>query len=92
VLVVAFLGIYGGLALVGILGERTPQQPLLFLRLVTAALAIATGVVVWSVQSFSPGVLVVVLAVLALAHGIVASILRSRTSVPEHESSSIAAN
>jgi low temperature requirement protein LtrA len=92
VLVVAFLGIYGGLALVGMLGERTPQQPLLFLRLATAALALAAGSVAWSFQSFSPGMLVVVLAVLALAHGIVASILRARTTVPQHESPTIVAN
>ena len=92
VLVVAFLGIYGGLALVGMLGERMPQQPLLFLRLATAGLALTAGVVVWSVQSLSPGMLVVALAVLAVAHGIIASILRGRTSVASHGSSVIKAN
>ena len=92
VLVVAFLGIYGGLGLVGMLGERTPRQALLFLRLATAAVALVLGTVAWNLRSFDPDMFVVALAVLALAHGIAASILRTRTSVPRHESPMIVAN
>lgn len=81
ILAVAFGGIYGGLALIGLLGERTPRGPLLALRLATAGIAVVGALVVWYPLSVNPGFYVVFLAVLSVVHAVIASKLRSRTAV-----------
>jgi low temperature requirement protein LtrA len=82
ILAVAFVAIYGGLALIGLLGMRTPRGPLVALRLATAGVAASGALIVWFAQSLDPVFYVVFLAVLSAVHAFVAWKLRSRTSVP----------
>jgi low temperature requirement protein LtrA len=83
-LALAFVGIYGGLALIGLLGDRTPRGPLLVLRLSTAAIATVALLVVWWVVPVHPVVYVVLLAVLSVGHSLIAWKLRARTTVFGH--------
>ena len=76
----AFALIYGGLAAIGLLGDRHPYRPLLVLRLATAALAVAVGSLFWN-RGWEPSPFLAILAVLAVAHAVIAYRLRLRTTV-----------
>ena len=80
--------VYGGLALIGLFGRRTPGGPLLVLRLATAGVAVTFALLDWYVVWVEPNLFVAVLAVLTVAHAAVAAKLRERTTVLGHEHAS----
>jgi low temperature requirement protein LtrA len=80
ILSAAFALIYGGLAGVGLLGQRLPRRPLLVLRLATVAVAVVVGAAFWN-RGWEPSPYLAVLAVLAVAHAFVAYRLRRSTTV-----------
>lgn len=80
ILNVAFALIYGGLAAIGMLGERHPYRPLLLLRLGTVAVAVIAGSVFWN-RGWEPSPFLTVLAVLAVAHAYIAYRLSLGTTV-----------
>jgi len=84
VLCVAFVGIFGGLAGIGLLGNRTPKEPLLVLRVVTIVLAVGGAFVAWYGTVVSPVVCVIFLMVLAMAHAFIDEFLQRSTTVPMH--------
>jgi len=84
ILCVAFIGIFGGLAGIGLLGNRKPKEPLLVLRVVTVVLAVGGAFVAWYVTVVSPVVYVIFLMVLAIAHAFIDEFLQRRTTVPMH--------
>ena len=87
ILSVAFALIYGGLAAIGLLGDRHPYRPLLLLRLATAALAVAAGSLFWN-RGWEPSPFLAILAVLAVGHAVIAYRLRLRTTVDPRASRS----
>ena len=80
ILAIAYAGIFVGLALIGVFSRRSRQPELLALRLVTAALAVAGGVLAILADGFTPGEFLLVLAALSSVHSVVASRLRLRTA------------
>lgn len=82
ILSLGFVLVYVGLALVGLLGERTPIGPLTVARLGTAVLVVAFGVATWSFGWLTPGGLLLCLAGLAVAHVALARWLRTSTTAP----------
>jgi low temperature requirement protein LtrA len=84
ILCVAFIGIFGGLAGIGLLGNRKPKEPLLVLRVVTVVLAVGGAFVAWYVTVVSPVVYVIFLMVLGIAHAFIDEFLQRRTTVPMH--------
>lgn len=84
ILCVAFIGIFGGLAGIGLLGNRKPKEPLLVLRVVTIVLAVGGAFVAWYVTVVSPVAYVIFLMVLAIAHAFIDEFLQRRTTVPMH--------
>ncbi len=84
--VVAILGcswvlVYGGLALVGVLGERRPVAPMLALRLGTLAVAVTLALVDWYLAWMPPELFVTLLAALTVGHAVAAAWLRKGTFV-----------
>lgn len=88
ILCAAFVGIFGGLAAIGMLGERTPRRPLLVLRLVSIALVLVAGLVAWNYTSVTPSGFVAMLLVLVIAHAVIDEFLQRSTVVPSHAESS----
>ena len=84
VLCLSFVGIFGGLAGIGLLGQRTPRMKLFVLRLVTVALVIAGALVTWDVSSVAPIAYVIFLVVLVIAHAFIDEFLQRSTTVPAH--------
>ncbi len=84
ILCLAFIGIFGGLAGIGLLGNRKPKEPLLVLRVVTIVLAVGGAFVAWYVTVVSPVVYVIFLMVLAMAHAFIDEFLQRSTTVPMH--------
>jgi low temperature requirement protein LtrA len=82
ILTFGFVLVYGGLALVGLLGERTPIGPLTVARLVTAAVVVAFGVATWGFGWLTPGGMLLCLAGLAIVHVAVTRWLRTSTTAP----------
>lgn len=83
ILVAAFVMVYGGLALIGLLGRRRPIGPLTVARLAVVAAALVVGTVTWVFEWFTPFQFLVVLAVVEVVHAAVATRLRQATTVPE---------
>ena len=80
ILSVAFAMIYGGLAAIGLLGDRHPYRPLLLLRLATAcAWRWPPARLFWN-RGWEPSPFLAILAVLAVAHAVIAYRLRLRTT------------
>jgi len=84
VLTVAFVAIFGGLTVIGLLGMRAPKGGLLFLRLATVALALGGGFVAWNVYAVSAQMFVVFLAVLAVVHAVIDELIQPRTWIVAH--------
>ncbi len=84
VLAVGFVGIFGGLSVIGMLGMREPKGKLLALRLTTVALAVIAGFVTWNVTSITPQQFVLFLAGLAVVHTVIDELLQPRTWVVAH--------
>jgi len=84
ILCLAFIGIFGGLAGIGLLGKRKPKEPLLVLRVVTIVLAVGGALAAWYVTVVSPVVYVIFLMVLATAHAFIDEFLQRSTTVPMH--------
>lgn len=84
ILCLAFIGIFGGLAGIGLLGNRKPKEPLLVLRIVTIVLAVGGAFVAWYVTVVSPVVYVIFLMVLAMTHAFIDEFLQRSTTVPMH--------
>ena len=85
ILMVAYAGIFLGLALIGEFSRRSHHAELLTLRLITAALAVAGGVVALAVDSITPGEYLLALAVLSSVHSVLAARLRAHTRIePDH--------
>ncbi len=89
ILSVAFVMIYGGLAAIGLLGDRHPYRPLLLLRLATAGVAVAAGSLFWN-RGWEPSPFLAILAALAVVHAVVAYRLRLRTVVAPGEPVAVA--
>lgn len=79
---VGFGLVYGGLALLGVLGQRTPVRPLTVLRLASLAVTIVMAVLSWSVGWFTPAQMLMGLAGLAVVHAALANRLLRSTTVP----------
>lgn len=84
VLTVAFVAIFGGLTVIGLLGMRAPKRGLLILRLATVALALGGGFVAWNVYAVSSQMFVVFLAVLAVVHAVIDELIQPRTWIVAH--------
>jgi low temperature requirement protein LtrA len=82
ILGVSFALVYAGLAVVGSLGLRTPIGPLTAARLGALGVVLVLSGLSWGVGWFTPGQLLVGLAVLAVAHAALAARLRRSTTVP----------
>jgi low temperature requirement protein LtrA len=93
ILMVAYAGIFLGLALIGEFSRRSHHGELLTLRILTAALAVAAGLVTLSVDGMTPGEYLLGLAALSCVHSVIAARLRLRTEVepdhPNHDTSII---
>jgi len=84
ILMVAYAGIFCGLALIGWFSRGSRTGELFTLRLLTAALAVFSGLVVLSVDGVTPGEYLLALAVLSSVHSVLALRLR-RTPVIEDD-------
>ena len=84
ILGLAFVGMFGGLAGIGLLGNRTPKKPLLLLRLVTIVLAVGGAFAAWDVATVTPVIYVIFLMVVAIAHAVTDEFLQRSTTVPTH--------
>lgn len=90
VLMVAYSGIFIGLALIGAFSRRSRHVEMMVLRLGTAAVAVAGGFVAILLDGFTPGEYLLMLAALSSIHSILASRLSVLTTgADEHLSSSI---
>jgi low temperature requirement protein LtrA len=82
ILTTGFVLVYGGLAVVGLLGRRTPIGPLTVARLAMVAVAIALGAVAWTFAWFTPAQMLLALAGFEIGHAVLADRLRRSTTVP----------
>jgi low temperature requirement protein LtrA len=76
-----FVGVYGGLALVGVLSDRHPIRPLTTARLVMVVASLVLCAITWTYAWFTPFQLLVALAACELLHAYVADRLRRSTFV-----------
>jgi low temperature requirement protein LtrA len=74
-------GVYLSLALVGACTRRVPVGPLLALRVGSALALVPIALLVWRADWLEVDVTAILLAVFALAHGALASVLRRSTHV-----------
>ena len=81
ILTIAYFLIYLGLAAIGQFSEREPHGPLTALRLGTAALVAANGVVCWYADWYSAGLFLMSLVVITALHAVVAARLIKRTEI-----------
>jgi hypothetical protein len=84
ILMTAYAGIFCGLALIGWFSRSSRSGELLTLRLITAALAVFSGLVVLAIDGVTPGEYLLALAVLSSVHSVLALRLR-RTPVIEDD-------
>jgi low temperature requirement protein LtrA len=85
ILMLAYAGIFLGLALIGQYSRRSHHGEMLALRLLTAALAVAGGLVALTVDGITPGEYLLGLAVLSSVHSVLAARLRRHTTIePDH--------
>ncbi len=90
ILMVAYAGIFCGLALIGEFSRRSRHTELLALRLLTAAVAVVAGIGALTIDSVTPGEYLLVLAVVSSVHSVVAARLRLRTVIePDHPQSDL---
>ena len=82
ILSAGFVLVYGGLAVIGVLGERTPIAALTAARVGFAAIVMVLGAGAWFFGWFTPSGLLGALAVLAAVHVGLVGRLREETTVP----------
>ncbi len=87
ILMVAYSGIFIGLALIGAFSRRSRHVELLILRLGTAVAAVVGGFVAILLDGFTPGEYLLMLAALSSIHSILASRLRVLTTVVDDQAS-----
>lgn len=75
------IGVYLSLALVGACTRRRPVGPLLVLRLGSALALVPLGLVIWKIDFIGVDLTAGILAVFALVHGALASLVRRGTRV-----------
>jgi low temperature requirement protein LtrA len=75
------IGVYLSLALVGACTRRRPVAPLLALRLGSALALVPLGLAIWKLDVIGVDATAALLAVFALAHGALASLVRRHTTV-----------
>jgi len=85
ILMVAYSGIFIGLALIGAFSRRSRHVEMMVLRLGTAAVAVAGGFVAILLDGFTPGEYLLLLAALSSIHSILASRLRVLTTVVDDQ-------
>ena len=81
ILMVAYSGIFVGLALIGAFSRRSRHVEMLTLRLATAGIAVVGGFVAIWFESVTPGEFLLLLAVLSSAHAMLASRIRALSTV-----------
>jgi low temperature requirement protein LtrA len=74
-------GVYLSLALIGACTRRVPARPLLALRVGSAISLVPVAILVWKIEWLEVDATAIFLAVFALAHGAIASVLRRNTHV-----------
>jgi len=75
------IGVYLAMAAVGACTRRRPVGPLLALRMLSAAVLVPVGVLIWQASWITVDVAALVLAGLGLAHGAAAAVLLRTTRV-----------
>lgn len=81
ILMVAYVGIFVGLGLIGEFDMRVPRGAMLGLRLATAAIALGAGILTLVVDLLTPGQFLLVLAALSIGNAILGWRLRLGTVV-----------
>jgi len=81
VLMVSYVGIFVGLALIGEFDRRVPRGAMVGLHAGTAALALAGGLLTLAVEPITPGTYLLSLAALTIVNALVGERLRARTTV-----------
>jgi low temperature requirement protein LtrA len=87
ILMVAYSGIFVGLALIGAFSRRSQHVEMLVLRLGTAVVAVVGGSMAILLDAFTPGEYLLLLAALSSIHSILASRLRVLTTVVDDQGS-----
>jgi len=85
IVMIAFVGIMAGLAIIAAFDRRVPRVPMLLSRLVAIVITIVCAIVTLRVDSFVPGTFLLELGVLSLAMGVISWRLRLRTTVESPE-------
>jgi len=81
VLMVAYVGIYAGLALIGEFDRRVPRAGMVTLHAATAAAALAGGLLTLAIEPITPGTYLLTLAAFSILNAFVGERLRARTTV-----------
>ena len=81
IVMVAFVGILAGLAIIAMFDRRVPRTPMLLSRLVGIVVTIVAAVVTMRVEWLVPDTFLLELGVLSLAMGVISWRLRLRTTV-----------
>jgi low temperature requirement protein LtrA len=85
ILMMAYVGIFCGLALIGLFSRRSHRRQFLALRLATVAIALVGGLIALAVDVVTPGEYLLALAALSILHSLLAARLRSSSVVGEQQ-------
>lgn len=83
ILMMAYVGIFTGLAIIGLFSRRTRRSGLLTLRLATVGIALLGGFLALMTAVVTPGQYLVALAALSILHSLIAARLCMDSSVGE---------
>lgn len=83
ILMMAYVGIFTGLAIIGLFSRRTRRSGLLTLRLATVGIALLGGFLALTTSVVTPGQYLVALAALSILHSLIAARLCMDSSVDE---------
>lgn len=86
ILMVAFAGIFVGLALIAAFDRRVPRGALLTARLFTAAVAFSLGFIPLNFRAVVPGTYLLELAILAVVNAVFSARMRRSTTIAPIES------
>lgn len=81
VLMVSYVGIYVGLALIGEFDRRLPRAGMVALHAGTAALALVAGLLTLAIEPITPGMYLLTLATFSIVNAFVGERLRALTTV-----------
>lgn len=85
ILMMAYIGIFAGLAIIGLFSRRSRRHEFLVLRLATAATALLGGVLALTTATVTPGGYLVALAALSILHSLLAARLCLHSEVGEQQ-------